>query len=128
MRNNLDMQDQHKIQHMGCGKVTRVKMLKTSEEVKRARVQERKRQKYLAMQQAMQQAMLQAVEQAVALPEPIAHTPCEQVAEQTSAQQTADTKTTRSTIGQSLRGIMKGAQESVTSIFNRMYTVVMEEG
>lgn len=120
------MQDQHKIQHMGCGKVTRVKMLKTSEEVKRARVQERKRQKYLAMQQAM----LQAVEHAVALPEPIAHTPCEQVAEQTSAQQTADTKTTttRSTIGQSLRGIMKGAQESVTSIFNRMYTVVMEEG
>ena len=99
-------------------------MLKTSEEVKRARVLERKRQKYLAMQQAM----LQAVEHAVALPEPIAHTPCEQVAEQTSAQRTADTKTTRSTIGQSLHGIMKGAQESVTSIFNRMYTVVMEEG
>ena len=118
------MQDQHKIQHMGCGKVTRVRMLKTSEEVKRARVQERQRQKYLAMQKAM----LQAVEQAVALPEPIVHTPCEQVTEQASAQQTTDAKTTRSTIGQSLRGIMKGAQESVTSIFNRMYTVVMEEG
>lgn len=124
MKNNIDMQDQHNIQHMGCGKVTRVRMLKTSEEVKRARVQERQRQKYLAMQKAM----LQAVEQAVALPEPIAHTPCEQVTEQTSAQQATDAKTTRSTIGQSLRGIMKGAQESVTSIFNRMYTVVMEEG
>ena len=118
------MQDQHNTQYVGLGKVRKVMVLKTSEEVKRARVQERKRQKYLAMQQAM----LQAVEQAVALPEPIAHTPCEQVTEQASAQQTADTKTTRSTIGRSLRGIMKGAQESVTSIFNRMYTVVMEEG
>lgn len=120
------MQDQHNTQYIGLGKVKKVKMLRTAEEIemKEARIRQRRKERYMAMQHTM----LKAVEQAVALPEPIVHTPCEQVTEQASAQQATDAKTTRSTIGQSLRGIMKGAQESVTSIFNRMYTVVMEEG
>lgn len=115
---------QDKTQYTGCGKVKKVMVLKTSEEVKRARIRERQRQRY----QAMKQTMLQAVEQAVALPEPTPHTPCEEAPAkvETPIRETVETSTTKFTIGQSLREWMKGARDSATAIFDNMYTIVME--
>ena len=98
-------------------------MLKTSEEVKRAHIRERQRQRYLTMQQTM----LKAVEKAVALPDPMPHVQSEPIAEETTTQENADTKAKRAGIGQSLIDTVKGAQGTVASFFNRMYTAVMEE-
>jgi hypothetical protein len=75
----------------------------------------------------MQQTMLKAVEKAVALPEPKPHVQSEPIAEETTTQENADTKAKRTSIGQSLINTMKGAQGTVASFFNRMYTAVMEE-
>lgn len=98
-------------------------MLKTSEEVKRARIRERQRQRYLTMQQTM----LKAVEKAVALPDPMPHVQSEPIVEENTTQENADTKAKRAGIGQSLIDTVKGAQGTVASFFNRMYTAVMEE-
>ena len=117
------MQDQHNTRYVGLGKVKKVMVLKTSEEVKQTRTRERQRQRY----QAMQQTMLKAVEQAVALPDPMPHTSCEPIAEENTTQENADTKAKRASIGQSLIDTVKGAQGTVASFFNRMYTAVMEE-
>ena len=115
---------QEKTQYTGCGRMKKVMVLKTSEEVKQARIRERQRQRY----QAMQQTMLQAVEQAVALPEPLPKpAACEQVAEETTTQENIETKSKREGIGQSLINMVKGAQGSVASFFNRMYSAMMEE-
>jgi aspartate/glutamate racemase len=118
------MQEQDKTQYIGCGKVKKVMVLKTSEEVKQARIRERQRQRYLAAQQTM----LQAVEQAVALPEPTPHTPCEeaQAIAKPPIQETADATTKKVTLRQSLREWMKGARDSATAIFDNMYSMMME--
>ena len=115
---------QDKTQYTGCGKVKKVMVLKTSEEVKQARIRERQKQRYLAAQQTL----LQAVVQAVALPEPTPHTPCEQehAVVESPSRETVDTITKKGRIGQSLRGWMRGARDSATAIFNNMYTMMME--
>ena len=116
---------QDKTEYTGCGRMKKVMVLKTSEEVKQARIRERQRQRYLAAQQTM----LQAVEQAVALPEllpnPVA---CEQESaeETTSSHEMVDTTTKKNLLGDSLRGWMRGARDSATAIFNNMYTMMME--
>ena len=118
------MQEQDKTQYIGCGKVKKVMVLKTSEEVKQARMRQRRKERY----KAMQQTMLQAVEQAVALPEPLPKpAACEQVEEETTTQENIETKSKREGIGQSLINTVKGAQGSVASFFNRMYSAMMEE-
>ena len=119
-----DKQNQYNTTHIGCGKVKKVMVLKTSEEVKQARIRERQKQRYLAAQQTL----LQAVVQAVALPEPTPHTPCEQehAVVESPSRETVDTITKKDTIGQSLREWMKGARDSATVIFDNMYTIVME--
>lgn len=65
-------------------------MLRTAEEIemKEARIRQRRKERYLAMQQTM----LKAVEQAVALPDPMPHTSCEPIAEKNTTQENADTK------------------------------------
>ena len=125
MMMNADMQDQHNPQYIGLGKVKKVMVLKTSEEVKQTRTRERQRQRY----QAMQQTMLKAVEQAVVLSDPKPRTPCEQeqTTTETKTPETVDTQAKRAGIGQSLIDTVKGAQGSVASFFNRMYTAMMEE-
>jgi hypothetical protein len=75
----------------------------------------------------MQQTMLKAVEKAVALPDPMPHVQSEPIVEENTTQENADTKAKRAGIGQSLIDTVKGAQGSVASFFNRMYTAVMEE-
>ena len=117
------MQEQDKTQYIGCGKVRKVMMLKTSEEVKLARMHQRRKERY----KAMQQTLLQAVKQAVALPDPMPHVQSEPIVEENTTQENADTKAKRAGIGQSLIDTVKGAQGSVASFFNRMYTAVMEE-
>ena len=100
-------------------------VLKTSEEVKQARIRERQRQRYLAAQQTM----LQAVEQAVVLPEPLPKpVACEQESaeETTSSHEMVDTTTKKNLLGDSLREWMRGARDSATAIFNNMYTMMME--
>lgn len=117
---------QEKTQYIGCGKVKKVMVIKTSEEVKQARIRERQQQRYLAAQKTL----LQAVEQAVTLPDPtppIHNEQCEQIVEDTTTQEIADTKAKRTGIGQSIIETMKGAQGTMASFFNRMYTAVMEE-
>ena len=116
---------QDKIQYTGCGRMKKVMVLKTSEEVKQARIRERQRQRYLAAQQTM----LQAVEQAVVLPEPLPKpVACEQESaeETTSSHEMVDTAAKKSMLGDSLRGWMRGARDSATAIFNNMYTMMME--
>lgn len=116
---------QDKTQYTGCGRMKKVMVLKTSEEVKQARIRERQRQRYLAAQQTM----LQAVEQAVVLPEPLPKpVACEQESaeETTSSHEMVDTTTKKNLLGDSLRGWMKGARDSATAIFNNMYTMMME--
>ena len=119
-----DKQNQYDTTHIGCGRVKKVMVLKTSEEVKQARIRERQKQRYLAAQQTL----LQAVVEAVALPEPTPHTPCKQehAVVETHSRETVDTITKKGTIGQSLREWMKGARDSATAIFDNMYTIVME--
>ena len=119
------MQDQHNTQYVGLGKVKKVKMLRTAEEIemKEARIRQRRKERYLAMQQTM----LKAVEKAVALPDPMPHVQSEPIVEENTTQENADTKAKRAGIGQSLIDTVKGAQGSVASFFNRMYTAVMEE-
>ena len=117
------MQEQDKTQYIGCGKVRKVMMLKTSEEVKLARMHQRRKERY----KAMQQTLLQAVKQAVALPDPMPHVQSEQVAKETTPHESANDKAKRASIGQSLINTVKGAQGSVASFFNRMYTAMMEE-
>lgn len=56
----------HTTANTGAGRVRKVMSLKTSEEVKMARIQEKKE-----MMLAKRRALLDAVEQAVALPEPM---------------------------------------------------------
>ena len=56
----------HTTANTGAGRVRKVMSLKTSEEVKRARIQEKQE-----MMLAKKRALLDAVEQAVALPEPM---------------------------------------------------------
>ena len=84
-------------------------MLKTSEEVKQARMRQRRKERY----KAMQQTMLQAVQLTVVLPEPKPHVQSEQLAEETTTQENADTKAKRASIGQSLIDTVKGAQGTV---------------
>jgi hypothetical protein len=67
------------------------------------------------------------VEKAVALPDPMPHVQSEPIVEENTTQENADTKAKRAGIGQSLIDTVKGAQGSVASFFNRMYTAVMEE-
>lgn len=119
-----DKQNQYDTTHIGCGKVKKVMVLKTSEEVKQARIRERQKQRYLAAQQTL----LQAVEQAVSLPEPTPRVPCEeaQAIAKPPIQETVDATTKKATLGQSLREWMKGARDSATAIFDNMYTIVME--
>ena len=114
---------QDKTQYIGLGKVRKVQVLKTSEEVKQARIRERQRQRYMAAQQTL----LQAVKQAVALPAPMPHVQSEQAAKETTPHESANDKAKRAGIGQSLINTVKGAQGSVASFFNRMYTAMMEE-
>ena len=57
----------HTTANTGAGKVRKVMSLKTSDEVKIARIQEKQE-----MMLAKKRALLDAVEQAVALPEPMA--------------------------------------------------------
>ena len=116
---------QDNTQYIGLGKVKKVKMLRTAEEIemKEARIRQRRKERYLAMQQTM----LKAVEKAVALPDPMPHTSCEPIVEETTTQENTDTKAKRAGIGQSLIDTVKGAQGTVASFFNRMYTAVMEE-
>ena len=94
-------------------------------EMKEACKRERHKERLLAMQQTM----LKAVEQAVALPSPMPHVQSEQrqATAETNTQENADTKAKRAGIGQSLIDTVKGAQGSMASFFNRMYTAVMEE-
>ena len=112
-------------QYIGLGKVKKVKMLRTAEEIemKEARKRQRRKERYLTMQQTM----LKAVEKAVALPAPMPHVQSEPIAEETTTQECADAKAKRAGIGQSLIDTVKGAQGTVASFFNRMYTAVMEE-
>lgn len=56
----------HTTANTGAGRVRKVMSLKTSEEVKMARIQEKRE-----MMLAKRRALLDAVEQAVALPEPM---------------------------------------------------------
>ena len=56
----------HTTANTGAGRVRKVVSLKTSEEVKQARIQEKRE-----MMLAKRRALLDAVEQAVALPEPM---------------------------------------------------------
>ena len=56
----------HTTANAGAGRVRKVMSLKTSEEVKMARIQEKRE-----MMLAKRRALLDAVEQAVALPEPM---------------------------------------------------------
>ena len=62
-----DAKPKHTTANTGAGRVRKVMSLKTSEEVKRARIQEKQE-----MMLAKKRALLDAVEQAVALPEPMA--------------------------------------------------------
>lgn len=119
-----DKQNQYDTTQTGSGRMRKVMVLKTSEEVKQARIRERQKQRY----QSMQQTLLQAVEQAVALPEPTPHTLCEQehAVVETPSRETVDTITKKGRIGQSLREWMKGARDSATAIFDNMYTMMME--
>jgi hypothetical protein len=116
---------QDNTQYVGLGKVKKVKMLRTAEdiEMKEARIRQRRKERYLTMQQTM----LKAVEKAVALHAPMPHIQSEPIVEENTTQENADTKAKRAGIGQSLIDTVKGAQGSVASFFNRMYTAVMEE-
>lgn len=107
---------------MGSGRVRKVMSLKTSEEVRQARMIE-KREKMLAKRHAL----LDAVDQAVTLPEMpckedieevvkvIAPEPCQQPAE---VHEEAPT----------LRGQMGRFVGSITSFVDRMRILVLEEG
>ena len=112
----------HTTANTGAGRVRMVMSLKTSEEVKRARIQEKQE-----MMLAKRRALLDAVEQAVTLPEmpckenieevvaPIAPEPCQQPAE---VQEEAPT----------LKRQMGRFVGSITSFVDRMRILVLEEG
>ena len=118
-----EMQNQDRTTQMGCGRVRKVMVLRTSEEVKQTRMRERQRQRY----QAMQQTMLQAVEQAVALPEIPVRERVEESVEPavttTCAQPTEKVHETPSLKMQAER-----VMGSIASWMDRMRVLVLEEG
>ena len=112
----------HTTANTGAGRVRKVMTIRTSEEVKMARIQEKQE-----MMLAKRRALLDAVEQAVTLPEMpckedieevvkvIAPEPCQQPAE---VHEEAPT----------LKGQMERFVGSITSFVDRMRILVLEEG
>lgn len=108
--------------HMGIGRVRKLMTIRTSEEVKRTRIQEKRE-----MMLAKKRALLDAVEQAVTLPtmpckeeveevvEPIATEPCQQPVEVHDEMPT-------------LKVQMGRFVGSITSLVDRMRILVLEEG
>ena len=116
-----DMRNQHTTTQGEYCRVRKVTMLKTSEEVKRARIRERQRQRYLTMQQTM----LQAIEQAVALPEmPKRETIA--VEDNTTLPYSQPTEKQREI--PSLMAQAEKVMNSIASWMDRVRNLVLEEG
>ena len=115
---------QEQAPYMGSGRVRKVMSLKTSDEVRQARMIE-KREKMLAKRRAL----LDAVEQAVALPEPMA----EMIATKPEAPEPmVDTKEhDEQPVVSTKRKVWKVMEEMRTSIglfMDKMQGFVLEEG
>ncbi len=113
---------QEKTQYIGCGKVKKVMVIKTSEEVKQARIRERQQQRYLAAQRTL----LQAVEQAVTLPDPTPPIPCEQ--EQATEETPYSEATEKANDTPPLKVKAERVLGSIASFVDRMRNFVLEEG
>ena len=114
----------HTIANTGAGRVRKVMSLKTSEEVKMARIQEKRE-----MMLAKRRALLDAVEQAVALPEPM---PEVIAAEPVAPEPVVDTKVHEEppvvhTKGR-MREMMEGMRTSIGLFVDKVQVFVLEEG
>ena len=114
----------HTTTNTGAGRVRKVMSLKTSEEVKRARIQEKQE-----MMLAKKRALLDAVEQAVALPEPM---PEVIATEPEAPEPMVDTKEhDEQHVVNTKRKVWKVMEEMKTSIglfMDKMQGFVLEEG
>ena len=114
----------HTTANTGAGRVRKVMSLKTSEEVKRARIQEKQE-----MMLAKKRALLDAVEQAVALPEPM---PEVIATEPAAPEPMVDTKEhDEQPVVNTKHKVWKVMEEMKTSIglfMDKMQGFVLEEG
>ena len=112
----------HTTANTGAGRVRKVMTIRTSEEVKMARIQEKQE-----MMLAKRRALLDAVEQAVALPEMPCKGEVEEVVESIvteSCQQPVEVHEVAPTLKEQM-GRFVG---SITSFVDRMRIFVLEEG
>ena len=112
----------HTTANTGAGRVRKVMSLKTSEEVKMARIQERRE-----MMLAKRRALLDAVEQAVALPEPM---PEMRAAEPVAPEPVVHTEVHEEppvvhTKGR-IREMMEGMRASIGLFVDKMQVYVLE--
>lgn len=109
----------HSTASMGSGKVTKVKTMRTSKEVRVARMRERQAKRL----HIRRMAMLEAVERAVALPEPLprgmSHE--EKIEMEPTAARPHDAQQPKRWTVDSMLG-------SISTLINKMQTLVLEEG
>ena len=114
----------HTTTNTRVGRVRKVVSLKTSEEVKQARIQEKRE-----MMLAKRRALLDAVEQAVALPEPM---PEMRAAEPVAPEPVVHTEVHEEPpvvyIKGRIREIMEGMRASIGWFVDKVQVFVLEEG
>ena len=127
---------QHTTPTIGVGRVRKVMSLKTSDEVKQARIRERQKQRLCEVQQVMLTAVVQVVVLPEPLPKPISEPICEQMKTVESYQEPMNggecvvreqRKSTKVGCLCKLRKKMERALEIVTAFVDRMRVLLLEE-
>lgn len=125
IRNNMAETGMHDMESATkCGKMIKVKSLKSSDEVRQERWREKQASRARALQ-ARREMLLQAVEQAVTLPEPVVQIPREM---EEVVPEVAPTRTNGWVQGkvEKLNEQVRNVLGSVTSLFEKARIMVLE--